>query len=439
MTETTERIAMNKLCSVIAPLFFVLLIAIPVGAVTLDEALPLRGLCLQAPQRQRIDDFIKFIDEVLAPGKINTLILRVDFGYEYTSHPELRARSPLTKADVKKLVEACKKHKINLIPHLQLLGHQSWAKTTGKLLEVYPEFDETPHVKTENYTSWPNSDGLYCKSYCPLHPEVHKVMYALIDELMDVFEATDFHGGMDEVFYIANEKCPRCAGKNPAELFAGEVTKARNHLAEKKVQRKLWIWGDRLIDGRTTRIGMWEASMNGTAPAIDLIPKDVFICDWHYEKAHTTPLLFNEKGLNVASCPWKKPQVAAEQIANMVKFRKEAEEKNGGQFQGIIQTVWGSAEGFIRAYRDLTPEQETGESEAACFKRVLGEIAILRAIEKFYEVKWGGDSHLEFNIKVVEKPAEWTVYFEGKVPAPGNHALVWIRKATGEVVFAAGQ
>ena len=368
---------MRQFHSLIVLLFFLFFIAPPAESATLDETLPIRGLCLQAPQRQRIDEFIKFIDDVLAPGKINTLILRVDFGYEYTLHPELRARNPLTREDVKKLVAACKKHKINLIPHLQLLGHQSWAKNTGKLLEVYPQFDETPHVKTEDYTSWPNPDGLYCKSYCPLHPDVHKIVYALVDELMDAFEATDFHGGMDEVFYIANEKCPRCAGKNPAELFAGEVTKARNHLAEKKIQRKLWIWGDRLIDGRTTRIGMWEASTNGTAPAIDLIPKDVLICDWHYEKAHTTPELFDAKGLNVVSCPWKKPLVAAEQIANMVKFRKEAKDGKGGQFQGVIQTVWGSAEGFIRAYNGLTPEQETGESEAACFKRVLVEIAKL--------------------------------------------------------------
>lgn len=35
------------------------------------------------------------------------------------------------------------------------------------------------------------------------------------------------------------------------------------------------IWGDRLIDGKTTGIGAWEASMNNTYRAIDLIPKDV--------------------------------------------------------------------------------------------------------------------------------------------------------------------
>ena len=366
---------MSKLYYSIVSLLFVFLIATPVKGATLDETLPIRGLCVQAPQRQQIDDFIKFIDEVLAPGKINTLILRVDYGFEYTSHPELRGRNPYTKDDVKKLVEACKKHRINLIPHLQLLGHQSWAKNTGRLLTVYPQFDETPHVKTENYTGWPNPDGLYCKSYCPLHPDVHKIMYALVDELMDAFEATDFHAGMDEVFYIADDKCPRCAGKDPAELFAGEVSKVRDHLAQKN--RKLWIWGDRLLDGRETGIGEWEAATNGTAPAINMIPKDVFICDWHYERAELTSVLFVAKGLRVASCPWKKPEVAAAQIADMVRFRRQANRRMVPRFQGVIQTVWGSAESFIRAYNNLPPEEANGESEAACFKRVLAEIVKL--------------------------------------------------------------
>ena len=352
---------------------FITFLTVSAESATLDKSLPIRGLCVQAPQRQNVDDFVQFIDEVLAPGKINTLILRVDYGYEYTSHPELRSGNPLRNEDVKKLVEACKTHKINLIPHLQMLGHQSWAKYTGKLLEVYPEFDETPHILTENYTAWSNADSLYCKSYCPLHPDVHKVVYALVDELMDVFEAADFHGGMDEVFYIAHEKCPRCSGKNPAELFAGEVQKIRDHLAEKK--RKLWIWGDRLIDGKETGIGLWEAAMNGTAPAINLVPKDILVCDWHYEQADLTSVLFAAKGINVVSCPWKRPQVAADQIADMVRFRKQAGRRMNGRFQGVLQTVWGGTEEFIRAYNDWTPEKADEVSESACFRRILQEIA----------------------------------------------------------------
>jgi hypothetical protein len=342
---------------------------------TLDTMLPVRGLCLGAPQRKNIDKFINFINDELAPNKINTLILRVDFGYEYESHPDLRSGNPLTQTDVNNLVEACRHNNIKLIPHFQLLGHQSWDKQTGKLLQVHPEFDETPHVITENYTKWPNADGLYCKSYCPLHPDVHAVVFALIDELLDVFEATDLHGGMDEVFYIGDAKCPRCSGKDKSELFAGEVNKIREHLAEKN--RRLWIWGDRLIDGRETGLGEWEGATNDTYRAIDKIAKDVVICDWHYNRAELTNVLFAAKDLDVVSCPWKKPNVVAQQIEDMIAFRKQTNRKMSKHFQGVIQTVWGSAEGFIQQYEQekRTPTTDpNAESEGVCFMRMLNEI-----------------------------------------------------------------
>ena len=105
---------------------------------------------------------------------------------------------------------------------------------------------------------WPNADKLYCKSYCPLHPEVHKVVFDVVDEICDAFETNAFHAGMDEVFYLGEDKCPRCGGRDKAELFANEIRLIRDHLAQKN--RRFWIWGDRLIDGKTTGLGMWEAS-----------------------------------------------------------------------------------------------------------------------------------------------------------------------------------
>jgi len=189
----------------------------------IDSLLPVRGLSIAAPSVSGLERFLKFIDEELAPAHFNLLILRVDWNYAYESHPELRSDNPLGKAEVQRIVALCRKHGIRIAPHINLLGHQSWAQNTGKLLRAYPQFDETPHVKTEDYTGWPNADGLYCKSYCPLHPEVHKVIFPLIDELMDVFEADLFHAGMDEVFYIGDAKCSRCNGYDRATLFADEV------------------------------------------------------------------------------------------------------------------------------------------------------------------------------------------------------------------------
>ena len=243
------------------------------------ELLPVRGFCIAAPDRDNFKNFVKFIKKDLSRKNVNTLILRVEYNYEYESYPNLRSRNPLTKEQVKKLVKTAKRHDIRIIPQINLLGHQSWQTSLGNLLKEYPEFDETPHVKMPEHYSWPNNDGLYCKSYCPLHPEVHDVVFALVDEIMEVFEAAAFHAGMDEVFFIGHDDCPRCKGMDKSLLFANEINLIRDHLA--KNNQELWIWGDRLIDEQTTGLGMWEASMNDTHRAIDFIAKDIVICDWH--------------------------------------------------------------------------------------------------------------------------------------------------------------
>ena len=216
----------------------------------LDKVMPVRGFCIAAPRPAELERFVQFIEQELAPRGVNTLVLRVDYNYQFQSRPELRDSSALSREDVKKLVAVCRKDDIHLIPQINLLGHQSFGKTLGSLLAHHPEFDETPWVKMPEKYQWPNADRLYCKSYCPLHPKVHEVVFAVMDELCDAFETDAFHAGMDEVFYIGETNCPRCGGKDKAELFAGEVTALHDHLRQKG--RHLWIWSDRLLDAKTS-------------------------------------------------------------------------------------------------------------------------------------------------------------------------------------------
>ncbi len=327
---------------------------------------PIRGLCIAAPSVDLVDKYVEFIDNDLAPAGLNLLILRIDYRYEYKSHPELIGDNPYSEDDVKKLVKVCGENNIRLIPQINLLGHQSWAETLSKLLQVYPEFDETPNIKLPEKYEWPNSDGLYCKSYCPLHPEVHDVVFDLVDEICDVFETDAFHAGLDEVFYIGHEQCPRCQGKDKAELFAGEVTKIRNHLNEK--ERELWIWGDRLIDGKTTGIGLWEGSYNNTHRAIDIIPKDVVICDWHYERPDPTAVLFAAKGLSVLTCPWRNTENALAQEKLMRELIEGATREMQPKYKGMLQTVWGSPKSFMDSYKGVSEKED---KSATCFKELV--------------------------------------------------------------------
>lgn len=337
----------------------------------LPEPLPVRGFCIAAPLSGEVDRFVKFINEELAPRSVNTLILRVDYNYQYVSHPELRDSNSLSKNDVKKLVAACRKNNIRIIPQVNLLGHQSWAGKTGNLLRVYPHFDETPLVKMPANYVWPNADGLYCKSYCPLNPDVHKIVFDIVDEICDVFETDAFHAGMDEVFYIGEAQCPLCSGRDKAELFAGEVRTIRDHLVTNN--RKLWIWGDRLLDGKTTGMGEWEASYNNTYRAVDMIPRDVNICDWHYERPDQTPVYFAMKGLNVITCPWNNAESAILQTQDMVKFRSVSTPEMKEHFLGVMQTIWSGAGQFLDNYYGIKQERQGG-SQVNCFKALFTEV-----------------------------------------------------------------
>ncbi len=347
------------------------LLAFALAFTTTHLRAEVRGFSIAAPMPDGVERFVGFIETELAPRGINTLILRVDYRYEFEQHPKLRDEQPLTAQHAARIAEVCREHGIRVVPQINLLGHQSWHTELGRLLTVYPQFDETPDIALPETYEWPNPDGLYCKSYCPLHPDLHAIVFALVDEIMEAFGADAFHAGMDEVFYIADDDCPRCQGQDPAQLYADEVTRIRDHLAQQ--DRELWIWGDRLIDGEVTGIGLWEGSTNGTHPAIDLIPRDVVICDWHYDRAEPTAALFAMKGLRVITCSWNKPEVARAQVAAFRQFQQDANPVLAQRYLGLMHTVWTSAERFLDAFDGIGDVEDNPLAQVACFRALFDE------------------------------------------------------------------
>jgi len=246
-----------------------------------------------------LDAMIEQLPALAARG-VNVVILEVDYGFEFRSHPELRiSEKPITRHGAKRFVKACGKHGIRVIPEFQSFGHQSWAKDTWTLLTKYPELDSTPGA-------FPGNEGIYCREWDPMNPRVYQIVYALLDEIIDAFDADAVHVGMDEIFLIGHEASPSTRGKDPAEVYAKAVNDMHQHIVGKR-GRTMLMWGDRLIDAARYDYGEWESSKNGTWPAIDRIPKDIIICDWHYEKRESYPSLslFLEKGFRVLPTSWK--------------------------------------------------------------------------------------------------------------------------------------
>jgi len=287
-----------------------------------------RGVHVGISSQKAVEQLTEVVGELARLG-INAIMAEINYGYQYQSHPELRAGNASGSEQIKKLLLECRMYSVRLIPQFQCLGHQSWKATTAPLLTKYPQFDETPGKFSAN-------EGIYCRSWCPLHPEVNKVVFALMDELIDVFEADALHVGMDEVFLIGEDDCPRCKGRDKAELFAKAVNDYYDHLVRgRKVE--MLMWGDRLIDASKYNYGKWEASANDTARAINMISKDIIICDWHYElrPAYESVPMFLEKGFRVWPASWRKPNAARAFVDYSRRF-------DSPRMLGHLNTTWGA-------------------------------------------------------------------------------------------------
>jgi hypothetical protein len=328
--------------------------------------LPVQGFHAEVLERGDVSLRERFIRDALPREGVNVLVLEIGYYYAFKSYPQVAESNAMAAEDLKRVVAACADAGVELVPLFNCLGHQSDFGRSSGLLRAFPEFDERPDIPQDASAEQINS-----RCYCPLHPRVHEVVFALLDELAEACGAKRLHVGMDEVFLIGEEKCPRCRGKDPAELFAGEVKVLHDHLASRGL--KMWMWGDRFINAAEFGIDRWSGSKNGTWPAVDKAPKDIVICDWHYTKAIKTPAYFVGKGLGVVAAPYRAADVALEQLKMIRELRTES-----ALAMGMLQTSWSGFDTFVRAYYG-EPGPETGQRRraieaASCFKTLFAAI-----------------------------------------------------------------
>ncbi len=315
----------------------------------------MKGLCLSVPSVEEHSVFVRTLDTVLPAGGYDTLVLLVRFRLQFRSHPAVSTAGALTREQASEIVALCRRNKIRLIPKMNLLGHQSGKEkmTQDGLLRAYPDFDETPDLDTVRY----------CRSLCPRHPQVQPVVCDLVDEMLDAFQADAFHVGCDEVFEIGH--CPRCKGTPNAVLFADWINALHAHIVGKR-RVEMLMWSDRLLDGRSTGYGEWEASMNDTFPAVDMIPKDIICCDWHYGERMDYPSLpyLTGKGFRTVVCPWRDVKATRALLDFAGRFHSD-------KLLGVLQTSWCGAGSLCRALLgEPVTEDKYAAEVAASFKLV---------------------------------------------------------------------
>ncbi len=237
-----------------------------VPSVTVSDypSLPVRGLSIPIPVSRwgypndppvDPDFFIDFLDEFVIGLKLNLVVLILDQGVKLEGHPEVPGPAAWPKSTVARIIKHLRRAGVEVVPLLNCLGHANWLNASHKELR---------------------EDGdLY--TICTSHPAMREVLCGIIDEVVRLFQPRYFHIGMDEVRWKTlrvppEKRCKLCAGKDKADIFAGQVRMLHDFLAERGI--KTMMWGDMLLPAH-----------NGGPPfnvarAITKIPRDVIICNW---------------------------------------------------------------------------------------------------------------------------------------------------------------
>ena len=72
------------------------------------------------------------------------------------------------------------------------------------------------------------------------------------------------------------------------------------------------------------------------------------------------------KGFDVMMCPWRRAEIAKQQVEDYKKFKATTNKKISRHYRGFIQTVWTSAENFLGFLNGTKTEPKY--STAECFK-----------------------------------------------------------------------
>ena len=285
---------------------------------------PFRGLKVYMPAPDNLESFYRTVDLLLSL-RYNTVIIEVGGAMEYKKHPEINsawidycremARYPdraneiqnktypwgknsihfengggrwLTQDTVRTLVKYCKDRGMEVIPECPTLSHSDY------LLMPHPELAE-------------RSDDAWPDAYCPSNPDTYQLVFEVLEEVLGVFEPKIVHIGHDEYYSIG--VCPRCRGKAAENIYADDVTKIHDWLAERGVRTMLWA--EKLLDaiglngehfgGSEARErrpdGTVEIVRPATWRAIDLIPRDIIAHHWYWSIAEYFDDEFVKRGI----------------------------------------------------------------------------------------------------------------------------------------------
>lgn len=267
-----------------------------IPTVTVEDApfMPFRGVHLMVPSREQMPFAKRLIKHVISPLGYNAVILELaGLGMRLNSHPQIaetvenaieksrRGELPpfphgecvgggkvVEKETLKEFVDYIRSFGIEVIPEVQSLGHvQFMTYTYPEIAELDPNRKEDVDVRLADALP----AQVYPHCYCTSNPRSYEILFDILDEVIELLAPLKYvHIGHDEVYQIG--VCPKCRGKDPAELFYSDVMRIYDYLAARGI--KTMMWADMLQP--VTAYKTWGAASK--------LPRDIVMLDfiWYF-------------------------------------------------------------------------------------------------------------------------------------------------------------
>ena len=272
----------------------------------------LRGFHFGLPKSENIEMMKRLFRYVLLPLGYNTLFIEFCGGMRFDSHPEIseawlsgneRARAGLQptfphdymgaegtlleKSEVADLLDCAREYGFEIIPEVQSLGHVQYITYAHpELAEREEEDKDVKDTRVEDE----RPSNFYSHCYCPSNEESYKLIFDLIDEIVEVARPQRYvHIGHDEVYHMG--LCKKCRETTHDVLYARHVNRLYDYLKSKGLGTALW--SDM----------MQPVTKYQTPGAVNLVPKDILCLDfvWYFHLDKDIELNLLDAGFKVAA------------------------------------------------------------------------------------------------------------------------------------------
>jgi len=260
--------------------------------------------------------------------KYNALFIMVNNKVIYDRYPEITSSEaedmravkpgwrPMTKKDLREIVLYAQGKGLEVIPEVKFLTHQE-----KFLRRSHPEL------------------MLNEVTYNPNKPKVYDIVFAVIDELVEIFKPHYFHIGHDEMREVWKKKANNKSKIPTYQDFANDANRIADYLKTKGV--RTMMWGDMLLNPDDLSLSnnmrkTFHGGLKDYYKASDLLSKDIIIIDWHYdvnENAFPSVDYFLSKGFSVMGATYKN-RVVMEKFVQYVCTNKTS------KILGMIATTW---------------------------------------------------------------------------------------------------